>query len=671
MNGKATYRFSTCVMLVFALYSVSVFAQASRQKIYEQKVRATSTNQQYFHAPSSNPPRARTTQKVFHEPSANPPIGVKTVNQANSQTKNGNSLQSPTAQTLFSHGNPTAEEQQILEYINRARSNPNAEGQRLAGTTDPLVVGAYKFFKIDTNKLKQQFSTYPSRPPLAFHRLLINSSRVHCDDMKKNNYQGHDGSDGSNPGTRMQRAGYSAIVQQAWGENVAAYSESPWHAHCGLNVDWGEQNQIDLGHRHNIMNFDSKDIVYNEIGIGAIAGAGNGAVGPLIVTQNFTRSTVVYVLGVIYRDKNNNNFYDVGEGISGVTVTPSRGNFYAITSESGGYAIPMTGVTGSVTLTASGNGINEVKSANVSNENIKVDFGQATTPQVMLFSPKDGDSVRAVTTKLVWLKMKNATTYHVQFSIEPDFSTIIAEDSTLKDTTYSVNNLNNGGTYYWQVRAKTNLGWGEFTPPFMFGVYVTPSKITLISPPQKGSIGSKQTPFVWSQSTPSIDTYWFMIATDSTFDFDVISNSDFKDTTYVIESSLDTVIKEGQTYWWRVNAFNIAGEAGWSESRSFKFITLSVDDTELAPVVLNAPSPNPSNGESIILKYTVQTAGKVVLDICDINGTSITSMSNEYLEVGSHQQVLSLGGLNLPQGSYFIRLQANGTTTTRRLIIQR
>lgn len=655
MMSTITHRIFFYMLLILAVCTSSVFAQVSEQK--------------QFHAPSSNPPGARTIQKVFHEPSANPPIGVKTVSQANSQTKNGNSLQSPTAQTLFSHGNPTAEEQQILEYINRARSDANAEGQRLAGTTDPRVVGAYNYFKIDLNKLKQQFSTYPSRPPLAFHRLLINSSHVHCEDMKKNNYQGHTGSDGSNPGVRIQRAGYGSLSN--YGENVAAYSESPWHAHCGLNVDWGEQNQIDLGHRHNIMNFGSKDIVYNEIGIGAITGAGNGAVGPLIVTQNFTNSNVVYVLGVIYRDKNNNNFYDVGEGISGVTVTPSRGNFYAITSESGGYAIPMTGVTGSVTLTASGNGINEVKSANVSNENIKVDFGQATTPQVMLFSPKDGDSVRAVTTKLVWLTMKNAITYHVQFSSEPDFSTIVAEDSTLKDTAYSIKNLNNGGTYYWQVRAKTNLGWGEFTPPFMFGVYVTPSKIALISPPQKGSIGSKQTPFVWSQSTPSVDSYWFMIGTDSTFELDLISNSDLKDTTYIIESSLDTAIKEGQTYWWRVNAFNVAGEAGWSESRSFKFITLSVNDTELAPVVLNAPSPNPSNGESIVLKYTVRTAGKVALDICDMNGTMITTINNEYLEVGSHQQVLNLNELNLPQGSYFIRLQANGTTTSRRLIIQR
>jgi uncharacterized protein YkwD len=658
-----THRISLFVLLIVAVCAVSIQAQVS-----EKSTSASAAMQKKFYAPSSNPPRATINQGVFHAPSSNPPVGVASA-KSSSSSKSNNQLQSPTAQTLFSHGDPTAEEQQILEYINRARSNPNAEGQRLAGTTDSRVIGAYNYFKIDLNKLKQQFSGYPARAPLAFHRLLINSSRVHCEDMKKNNYQGHDGSDGSNPGTRMQRAGYTNIG--AWGENVAAYSESPWHAHCGLNVDWGEQNQIDLGHRHNIMNFANTDVVYNEVGIGAIAGAGGGSVGPLIVTQNFTRSGVVYVLGVVYRDRNNNNFYDVGEGISGVTITPSRGNFYAVSSASGGYAIPMTGVTGSVTLTASGNGVNEVKSVNVSNENIKTDFGQATTPQVMLFSPKDGDSVRATATKLVWLKMKNAITYHVQFSDQPDFSTITAEDSTLKDTTYSIKDLTNGGTYFWQVRAKTNLGWGEFSPPFMFGVYVTPSKIALISPPQNGRIGSKKTPFVWNQSSPSVDSYWFMIGTDSTFDLDIISNSDLKDTTYIIESSLDTAIKEGQTYWWKVNAFNVAGEAGWSESRSFRFITLGVDDTELTPIELNAPSPNPSNGESIVLKYTVQKAGKVIIDVCDMNGSSITTLSNEYIEVGSHQQVMNLGSFNLPQGSYFIRLQIDGVTTTKRLIIQR
>ena len=52
--------------------------------------------------------------------------------------------------TLYSIGQPTAEEQLYLEYINRSRANPPAEGARLAATTDPDVLGAYSLLSVWT-----------------------------------------------------------------------------------------------------------------------------------------------------------------------------------------------------------------------------------------------------------------------------------------------------------------------------------------------------------------------------------------------------------------------------------------------------------------------------------------------------------------------------------------
>ena len=51
-----------------------------------------------------------------------------------------------TALVRYDSGNPTADEQLVLEYINRARANPIAEGQRLGidiheGLQDPSLVG--------------------------------------------------------------------------------------------------------------------------------------------------------------------------------------------------------------------------------------------------------------------------------------------------------------------------------------------------------------------------------------------------------------------------------------------------------------------------------------------------------------------------------------------------
>ena len=299
---------STILLIVFCLLITGISAQQR--------------------APSDKPPVGKSSTQ--DSPSRNPAVWV--------QSKIQNSIQSPLA--LYSHGDPTNDEQYILECVNRARANPTAEGIRLATTTDTRVTSAYTYWGIDLNKLKQQFAGYPVRPPMAFNAKLIVAARRHCNDMKAKNYQGHTGSDGSDPGKRISDAGYAA--GGGWGENVAAYSESAWHAHCGLNVDWGTQNQIDLGHRHNIMNFAGSDPVYVEVGIGAIAGAGGGQVGPLIVAQDFSSPTSGdrFAVGVVYKDKNNNGFYDQGEGVSGVTITPSTGGNYTVSSTSGGYAVP-------------------------------------------------------------------------------------------------------------------------------------------------------------------------------------------------------------------------------------------------------------------------------------------------------------------------------------------
>ena len=80
---------------------------------------------------------------------------------------------------VYSHGDPTPEEQLMLEYINRGRANPTEEGIRMMDTKDPAVQGAYSYFKIDAAKTKQAFAGYPERPPLAFHPQLIESSRNH------------------------------------------------------------------------------------------------------------------------------------------------------------------------------------------------------------------------------------------------------------------------------------------------------------------------------------------------------------------------------------------------------------------------------------------------------------------------------------------------------------
>ncbi|PYJ06583.1 MAG: hypothetical protein DME25_06315, partial [Verrucomicrobia bacterium] len=110
--------------------------------------------------------------------------------------------------TLYSIGQPTDEEQLYLEYINRSRANPPAEGVRLATTTDPDVLSAYSYFSVDLSLLQSEFNTNPVAPPLAMNAKLLASARLHSGDMLTNDFQGHNGTDGSTFDQRITAQGY-------------------------------------------------------------------------------------------------------------------------------------------------------------------------------------------------------------------------------------------------------------------------------------------------------------------------------------------------------------------------------------------------------------------------------------------------------------------------------
>ena len=288
----------------------------------------------------------------------------------------------------YSIGNPSDEEQLYLEYINRARTNPPAEGRWLAALKDPDVTNNYAYFHVDTNVLVSQFNTYPTAAPLAFQPGLMTSAQAHNNDMFINVFQGHNGSDGSTLSDRID-ANYANA--STWGENVFCYATSVLEGHAGFDVDWGagpSGMQSPPGHRLNILDSD-----FREIGISVILGTRsmtNGGtvsqVGPQLVTQDFATSfdSTPLITGVIYYDLNGNGFYDLGEGIGGVRVDVAGASYYAISTKSGGYTVPVSG-DGSrwVTFACAGQTWTQKLATVSGGNNVKVDFIPAyQAPQV-------------------------------------------------------------------------------------------------------------------------------------------------------------------------------------------------------------------------------------------------------------------------------------------------
>ncbi len=324
--------------------------------------------------------RAQPALVAGPRPKAPPP--APPIRFSNGNSKPAEHYPLPKGLTPYSIGQPTGEEQLYLEFLNRMRANPTAEGARLATTTDPSVLSAYASFGVDTNLLQSEFSTNPPVPPVAMNAQLTASARWHSGDMFTNMYQGHYQTNGAivmDPGDRIHTNGYAWTT---YGENVYAYAESVFYGHAGFAVDWGPGiggMQTPPGHRNNMLSGG-----FREVGIGVVDGV-NGPVGPQLVTQDFGTqfSASPLITGVVYYDLNGNGFYDVGEGIGGVTVNCPGSKYYAVTADSGGYAIPVSS-NGNYTLTFSASGLSTQLVATVAGQNnVKVDYLPVYTPPVI------------------------------------------------------------------------------------------------------------------------------------------------------------------------------------------------------------------------------------------------------------------------------------------------
>lgn len=259
----------------------------------------------------------------------------------------------------------SANEVYFLELINRARANPTAEAARLG---------------IDLNEGLPAGTLPPgARQPLSLNADLQASIEGHLSDELAHNFFSHTGSNGSTPQQRIEGAGYTG--ESEWGENLGYEGTSG-----AINLtQMVLQNYDDLfldtsvpgrGHRENML-----DGTFKEVGSAVQSGAYQGFNSVLVGNDFGLKPGNSFVTGIAYTDAAATNFYQVGEGLSGdtVTVTDGSGNTYTTTTNAGGeYQIQLP--AGSYTISFSGAGISTpiVKSFTISNLNVEVDANTRT-----------------------------------------------------------------------------------------------------------------------------------------------------------------------------------------------------------------------------------------------------------------------------------------------------
>jgi uncharacterized protein YkwD len=311
---------------------------------------------------------------------------------------------------------PSNDEQLMLEMINRMRTNPQAELERLVNMTmgppvtfasppsdDTYVTAAINFFGVSASTLKTQWNALTPAPPLAWNSDLNDSATRYSELMKTRNLQAHNlDSHVNNDGTvdligRLEADGYQFRGGGSAGENIFAQSQSVFHAHAAFAIDWGQNPPTGIqnppGHRDLIMQsqaVSAQNPHMREIGIGYVFdGSANSNTGPFVVTQHFavSKNDGPFFTGVAYQDTDSNQFYTPGEGLGGITIVATRlasGDTYTTTTwASGGYSLKVD--SGLFDIVAWGPGVGQRTMNNVlinrdTTGNVKIDIIPSTPP---------------------------------------------------------------------------------------------------------------------------------------------------------------------------------------------------------------------------------------------------------------------------------------------------
>ncbi|MEM7076093.1 MAG: CAP domain-containing protein [Pseudomonadota bacterium] len=211
----------------------------------------------------------------------------------------------------------SAEEQMIVELINRARLDPDGEVARQGVGFASGVNGTPK-------------------EALAVTEALSEASRAHSQDMDARDFFAHTNLSGQSPADRAVEEGHGSRFV---GENIGWIGSS----RTGFDAqDRAEAHHDNLwaspGHQQNLMSNN-----WSEVGLGYDYGAYRGLEGSTFATEMFGDRGTSYLTGVVIDDTDGDEFYDIGEGQADVRITAYRGDdaFATSTWDSGGYSLAL------------------------------------------------------------------------------------------------------------------------------------------------------------------------------------------------------------------------------------------------------------------------------------------------------------------------------------------
>ncbi len=250
----------------------------------------------------------------------------------------------------------SASEQYLIELINAGRLDPASEARAQGiGLNDGV-----------TAAMGGPLLTTPMQV-LAPNLDLEGLADGHTQWMIDTHLFNHAGEGSLGIGGRIAGSDYTGVL--TYRENLSAVTTS---GRSLAEIIQAHYDTLYSSPGHRAATFDENQ---SEIGVGIRDGRVQNLTGSVNTNVFGARNTDPFVTGVAYLDSDGDNFYSIGEGLSGIEI--SDANNVAQTAAAGGYALSVADQMAAITISLDGNDLAAL-TVDMSDGNVKVDIVEQT-----------------------------------------------------------------------------------------------------------------------------------------------------------------------------------------------------------------------------------------------------------------------------------------------------
>lgn len=225
---------------------------------------------------------------------------------------------------------------------------------------------------------------------------------------------------------------------------------------------------------------------------------------------------------------------------------------------------------------------------------------------------------------LSWNAVPGATSYVVQVSTVPDFSSFVFGTMT-PGTSVQATGLDDQTDYYWRVRAQNAAGESpnSATHRFTTAALPLPEAPVPVSPEQFATGVTRPVTLSW-QAALYATTYHVQVSPVSSFASQVANIPGLADLSVAI-----TGLSAETDYFWRVRGANTTGPGAWSVP--YRFTTEPETSLRFGQVRINSAG---ASGNT--LTFALEKPERVVVRLRDLRGRTLAPVIDEIRPAGRH-----------------------------------